>query len=309
MKQSIVLLFLLKSLFLLAQPQFVSPGAEWWYAYKGGFISAEGWDHIYYEKDTVVAGFACKKLISENFNRYSSNDTVPFNITYQAKFVRQQGDSVFLYNNPSWMLRWRTNPNVGDTYTMPIESSSNQMVCFIKVDSIKNIDINGQAMKKIYQSGRITFLNNPNIYAGGGNVEIYSHIGPSYSTFDYITCWGAFDCYPSNLCRFKNDITPLYQFNSAHCEVITSTQNPDIGSNLVVSPNPCSDYISFDFGQLAYLNDLSISIVDQTGRLVTSRAINAGEQVTISTSTLPSGIYNYLIRHKTGAFAGRFSKL
>lgn len=305
MRQSVLLLLLLSALTAFAQPQFVSPGAEWWYSFSGGFIQAEGWHHIYYEKDTVVAGFDCKKLLDDVYTRYGTNDTLPFEKATYAKFVRQQGDSVFLFSDPVWLLRWRTNPSVGATYTVQQKSWSTDYLVDIKVDSIKPVTINGQSVNKIYQSGKIrvgTFI------LGGGNVLIYSHIGPEYGTFDYITCWNSFDCFPAYLCRFKNNVIPLYEFNSSNCDVISSTQYPDFAGNLIVSPNPCTDYINFDFQRLTFLNDVNISIVDQSGRVLQTVSPPAGQITSVSTSGLPAGIYYYFISHSKGQFAGRFLK-
>lgn len=305
MRQSILLFLLLSSFTALAQPQFVSPGAEWWYSFSGGFIQAEGWHHIYYEKDTVVAGLSCKKLTEDVYTRYGTNDTLPFEKTTNAKFVRQQGDSVYLYSDPVWLLRWRTNPAVGATYTMQQKSWSTDYLVDIKVDSINPVNINGQAVNKIYQSGKIrvgTFI------LGGGNVVIYSHIGPEYGTFDYVTCWNSFDCFPAYLCRFKNDVIPLYLFSNFYCDVLSDTQQPDYSGNMVVSPNPCTDHISFDFSKLTNLDDLKITIVDQSGHVLQTAGIVAGQSTSVSTNSLPAGIYYYFISHSKGQFAGRFLK-
>lgn len=305
MRQSILLFLLLPSFAVIAQPQFVSPGAEWWYSFSGGFAFTEGWSHIYYEKDTVVSGLACKKLINESFFRDSPNDTVPFQKAFYYKFVRQQGDSVFVFVDPAWLLRWRTNPTVGTTFLTQKESWTTDYKVLVKVDSIKPVNINGQAMNKIYQSGKVMVGN---VVIGGDKVAIYSHIGPEYGSFNYMMCWDAFDCYNDHLCRFKNNAIPLYEFNSFNCDVISSTQSPDFAGNLVGSPNPCTDHISFDFTKLNYTGDLKISIVDKSGRILHTCLASTGQIAIVQTAGLPSGMYYYFIGSDNGQYAGRFLK-
>lgn len=307
MKKLFTFLLLLAGISASAQPQFLSPGAEWWYAFKGGFLISEGWHHIYIEKDTVVANYNCKKLIDDTYIRYGSNDTLPFSLNSRSMFIRQQGDSVFIYYAPVWMLRWRTDPQVGDTYTMQVYTWSTTELCDIKVDSIRELDINGQLVKKIYQHGALSA--GPNIIFGGGQVAIYSHIGPEYGTFDYIRCWGSLDCNDSYICRFKNDSIPLYQFNNYNCDLISATHDFDWSRNLKVSPNPCGDYLTFDFGPSANLSGATIALIDQSGRQIQNTTIESDYPVRIETAKLVPGIYFYFISHKNGRQVGKFCKI
>ncbi len=306
MKSIFTLFLLCTSIHLFAQPQFMTPGAEWWHGFKGGQLNAESWSHTYIEKDTIVANLSCKKLVTKTFVRYG-NQGGPFNLVIFSQFVRQQGDSVFLYNQP-WKFRWRTNPNVGDTYNLPVGTGEE---CKITVDSIKEVNINGKTMKKIYQKGKKYLISHPNITSGGGNVVIYSEIGPEYSKFDYLTCWGGFDCFPSYLCQFKNNEIPLYSFNHPYatgCDLISSAPEQNLNVEIKVHPNPCTDFIRFDFGATSQIKGLRLSLVDQTGHEIKNYALENAQTLQVETSHLPAGVYYYFGTHQEGYFAGKFIK-
>lgn len=310
LKRTLVYLFLFATATGFAHPQFVQPGAEWWYSFKGGFIYSEGWHHVFFEKDTVVANIACKKLVDETFSRYSSTATTPYIKRVYPIFVRQKGDSVFIYQSPAWVLRWRTNPAPGDSYLVQKDGWNSQNFGRITVDSIRQININGLVVNKIYQHG---VFGSGAVSQGSGNVVIYSHIGPSYGVFDYTTCWGSFDCYDSYLCRYKNNMVPLYHFNSPYCDVISNTHHASPDIEITVSPNPCTDEIVFDLGQTTLLKNSRLSITDQSGKLlrvivgVTASGPD-NNRIKVETADWASGLYFYFLTHETGTLAGKFVK-
>lgn len=305
MKSLFTLFLTCISIQLFAQPQFITPGAEWWHAFIGGQLNAQTWSHTYVEKDTTVNNLSCKKLITEDFVRYGNQG--PFNLVIKPRFIRQSGDSVFLFEQ-SWKLLWRTNPNVGDTYTFPEDT---YVECKITVDSIKEVNINGKILKKIYQKGYKSLIGAPNIYAGSGQVVIYSEIGPEHSIFDYTRCWGAYDCFSRYLCQFKNDEIPLYNFNHPYasgCNLISSAPEQNLNVEIKVQPNPCTDFIQFEFNASTQIKGLRLSLVDQTGHEIKNYTLENTQTLRVETSDLPAGVYYYFGTHEEGYFAGKFIK-
>jgi hypothetical protein len=288
------------SIITFAQPQFAAPGAQWWYGFKGGFIYSEGWNHTVYESDTIVAGKSCKKLHVTIYSR--SNQADPYTAFSFDKFVYQQGDSVFLYNNPNWMLRWRTNPIVGTTYVIQQVSWSNAYPLTIRVDSIKTVIIGTQTVKKIWQTGTSS-------QGIGDHAVIYDRIGPEYGDFEYTNCWGALDCYPTTLCAYQDNITPHYDFTSSVCNLITNSHSPAVLQQpLLITPNPCSADLHFDLTPLAG-QESNLSIINMAGKLVKTLKIDQSERYDLNTRELAPGQYVYRFTTKQAVYAGRFVKI
>lgn len=292
----------------LAQPQFLAPGAEWWYTFRGGMIQVEGWNHYYVEKDTVVDNLPCKKLLCNSYSRQISTGGSFTQNTY-ASFVRQQGDSVFLYKVSKWMLRWRTNPSAGATYTMPYQYWSDSYQINIKVDSIKPITIGGKPMKRIFQSGKIVLVAQPSIVLGGGRGVIISHIGPEASVnFDYTTCWNSFDCFDNHLCRYRSAEIPLHFFNSSNCDVISHSEEPGLSSSLHLIPNPCTDRIQLVLDGTIPSEIFEVSIVSQSGQLVHTQAVFLQKTLELEIQNLPPGVYYCYVRGEQAHAVERFVK-
>ena len=86
------------------------------------------------------------------------------------------------------------------------------------------------------------------------------------------------------------------------CPANVSTGSPDAGLHLTVSPNPFSDWIMVESGEVPMQ---SAFLYDATGRLV--RAIDAGENISLQLQTgdLPPGFYSLEVRTKDG-YSGVF---
>ncbi len=285
---------------VIAQPQIAPQGAEWWYGFKGGFIYQEGWNHYVYEKDTVVAGMSCKKLLQNYYSR--SNDTSSYSLYKLTRFIAQKGDSVFVYSDPVWLFRWRTNPAVGNTFDIQRYSWSPAYIFTIKVDSIKTVNLGGQSVKKIWLKGT------SNSGLGGGDVVIYDKIGPEYGDFDYAQCWGALDCYPPSLCKYKDNQFPLYEFSLPVCDLITETKNPIHLGVLPVHPNPCHDILRFDVSKLESTN-LTLTVFNQTGKLLKTLKFPFSNTLEIQVGDLLPGVYQYQLTGNKSVYSGRFVKM
>jgi hypothetical protein len=284
----------------IAQPQVAPQGAEWWYGFKGGFIYQEGWNHFIYEKDTMVAGMACKKLIQNQYSR--SNVSDPYSLFSLSRFIAQKGDSVFVYSDPEWLFRWRTNPPVGSTFEIQKYSWSSAYKFTIKVDSIKTVNLGGQSVKKIWIKGT------SNVGIGGGSVVIYDKIGPEFGDFDYVICWGATDCFPSSLCKYKDNQFPLFEFSSSVCDLITPTKSPIQAGVLPVSPNPCHDILRLDVSQLESTH-LTLSVFDQAGKLLKTLKCPFPTTIEVQTGDLLPGVYQYQLTGNNAVYSGRFVKI
>ena len=66
----------------------------------------------------------------------------------------------------------------------------------------------------------------------------------------------------------------------------------EIKHNISLYPNPASSYVNINPGELSYGTNVSIQMIDMTGRIVYSEIIKTTyDEISINTSTLPEGLY------------------
>ncbi len=116
-----------------------------------------------------------------------------------------------------------------------------------------------------------------------------------------------------------------YEFHniSAHivcddCPTVTEICCPGHTSSIakptsLVYPNPANESLTISFAQ-SQNDDVSVSIINAIGQVVTKKEIDKGKvnqtnKMTLSTSDLPEGIYFYIIRTNGTQTSGRFTVL
>lgn len=121
---------------------------------------------------------------------------------------------------------------------------------------------------------------------GSGNINRQLEIPATTLTLTY--CWDAcFQC---------NGSDPTASLNDA------------IFNNLLVSPNPAEDVVSFDFGDATFDN-VTISVYDLSGKQVLT-SNTSSNAIDFNISDLDSGSYIYTVTSSKGARAsGKVTKL
>lgn len=104
---------------------------------------------------------------------------------------------------------------------------------------------------------------------------------------------------------YVNDIKNFYNSQSFSCDEsllgIPTINASAMVNNVLTYPNPASTGITF---KMSSGNNKYITIVDITGRLVLNAPINSN-QVELTVSSYPSGVYLYEIADKSGEVTGR----
>jgi hypothetical protein len=109
---------------------------------------------------------------------------------------------------------------------------------------------------------------------------------------------------PTTGCRNRFELNVFYNPNA---DCTTGIEATDLESSIRVLPNPVSDMLLLDFGQLQTVHALYIS--DAAGRVVFGQQnINNPAPMRILCSDWPAGIYFVQIAHKTGVFAKKIAK-
>ena len=226
---------LLCSTNVFAQVELVD-GIEWEYL---AFNALSG--EVYENKnqidgDTIINNVNCKKLKREAFNcnqRY-----------YSEEYVYVEDNKLYYYHfeDSLFQLLYDFNPNVGDTIKIRnwgyFENADSHF--YLKVDSIKQVNLNGEILNEIYteygshDGTEIVFYNFYFKYIEG--------IG-SLGNFFYFTDTGWCDGrhVTELFCYHHPDYGSLI-FNPEKCSVMVETNEVDEKLSVEVFPNPTTNY-------------------------------------------------------------------
>ena len=288
------------------QTTFAPSGAEWWYGFRGGFIQVEGWTHFIYEKDTVAFARPCKKIAGTTFLRFIDSGD-PYQVSQKPPlFFHQTGDSIFVLAGDTWMFRWRTSPMPGDTFNIQVSNNPNGFVYHVTVDSVVAATFNNQTINKIYIYAEGA---SPGQLGNSGHALLYDKFGSAFGDFFFYQCWGLLDCYPSSLCKYKDDNFPLYEFSSPVCDgtQVSGASETAAIPGIKASPNPCTDMLRFDLSTQEAAQ-WRLAIYDQQGRLLKEFVNDTDDILQIQVTDLQAGIYIYQLNNGYKVFSGRFIK-
>ncbi len=77
------------------------------------------------------------------------------------------------------------------------------------------------------------------------------------------------------------------EFVEERCEFVGVEMSENV-NNFLIYPNPASDVVTFDINDPS---EGSLYIIDHTGHMIFQRQLNGSDITTISTATIPSGVY------------------
>lgn len=289
----LLLTFLFVSCFiqhLHAQTSFFPQGTEWFYTFKNyGLIQSRGFTQYTYSGDTLLLSQNAKIITSKTYFTDFSDPTIVIDtIENYSLILNQSGDSIQYYSNGEFKLLWRTGLSAGATF----EVEKYGLFYTMTVDSTAYTTIGGQQIKQ-------TWIKGTNQWIGGGSELIYDYFGPS-SGFFYSNCWGAYDCFPPSLCKYKNNQTGVLDFNGLFCENITGVSEEFTNWNVRIFPNPFSALFQIDLQDNQ--EDIKLyQIYNQTGELLLSNTINALKRQAVDMSAFIPGIYYCRVLSENGS--------
>jgi len=238
-----LILFLIIAPECLFSQSFAPPGAVWHYQFKPFlFEPPEEVIEVRAKQDTLIQGKVCRWL--ELTQKPSDLHTQPGIAVYE------EGSKVFFVEDTSFYLLYDFALKEGDTYTSRLTvafDTSNQSIWFskigiVKIDSTKTLLVDGQLRKLQYISSD-TFGFWGTILEGIGRLEwLFPRIG--YPSGDYSEILGII-CYKDGEIGYGDTTSCLTSAVDDLWQLVAA--KPQVW----LSPNPASEYVTFDWGEVS----------------------------------------------------------
>ncbi|MDD3876906.1 MAG: T9SS type A sorting domain-containing protein [Bacteroidales bacterium] len=258
MKAKITILSLLIFLIVItmlkqtkSQSTWFPEGATWYYGCTS--FAMEGYQKLYYTKDTIIKGLEFKTIASLHVIYDFINASTNTYLNEEAYFLREDSNIVYWYhqNLDTIYTLYNFNSSIGDTWKIPPDpiATENDTAFYgsftiALVDSIDHVVINGDSLKRIF----LTYSGSSTCYYGGtgsyciGNVivEKMGALAWLFPTSTYIM-----DLYTCGSLRCYEDISfPLHNFYpSTPCDFTVGIENHPQNSTIKIYPNPTNNYV------------------------------------------------------------------
>jgi hypothetical protein len=282
MKKLLLLFFILFQFNIsISQVTFCPTGAEWHYLFSEGFSP---WslvnEKISRYKDSTIGNATYKMLYHSH--AYSFNGDVQGFFT----FIKQKGYTVFFKNSTTannWEILYNFSCSVGNSWTNSITNYSTISTFTTIVDSIKQMNINGQNLKVFI----VTMQSPDHSYHKS---KIIEGIGNTHFLFDFEAIpYHTDGPWSLDILCYKDNSLGLKQFTNLDCNFsdIVSIDENKFSSNFKLFPNPCTTRFSISNPQN---NFTSLKIYDAMGKQVHNQKFTADENV-IDVGALSKGLY------------------
>ncbi|WP_167609420.1 T9SS type A sorting domain-containing protein [Maribellus sediminis] len=293
MKKLILLLITLIPLLSFSQ-NWADYNSVWHYS-QINFATPPDLSYIKFEAigDTVINGDTVKIILEEDLSR---TDTISSKI-----FMKSDSGKVYLFipEISSYQLIYDFVANTGDTIEVycrqtPISMDS---TITIRVDSVSNIDVNGNNLKVQYVSQ--IYSEGDEYYMEG---EIIENIGWTGFMFP-LHAW-ADPPYGGPLRCFQNDKTGLLKLTEIDCDYLTSNTIIEKQNQIKIYPNPAKNNILFNFGNRQIER---IQIMDCNGRVSGNFVVQLLQEFNLSVEKYKPGFYFYKTTDNSGLIqTGKF---
>ena len=286
---------------------FAPVGAKWYYDYDQFWTS--GYLLIESVSDTVIDGFACKKLAkSKKHYNYVTEEVKQFVFGYE--YMTQIDDSVMIYRYGKLRKLYDLNAEIGDTLTFPgsehepVQDSSLMYGRTVVVGK-GTVEFDGQTLRYIDLKNYRNWEESPwqfTAYVDYGNdyymsARICEKIGNISGYLlpeicyeaDATESWGALRCY--------SDDAMSVSFSDEECDYVPSDVGIDetTASSINIYPNPANDNVTISL--TGSYN--SIEIYDSFGRMMMSQQVNtttSQQVIDVDISSYTSGLYLVVIK-------------
>lgn len=293
MKTFFTLLFLIVCITAQSQTGFAPVGATWYYSLGAGF-SPPNCLKIVVEKDTVVQGQPCRKLVRNRTIGCAWAQNL-------VEFVFEADSAVYFFdfNFQAFHLLYDFKLQAGDSWKTPWQVHCESPWCdepvtdtlVVIVDSVSQVQINGQWLKRQHVHGFPVLGTEPDAYFEGIITEklgfdrylflsLYADLIP-------LICEGGL---PFGLQAFENTDLGFYETDiwvpSEFCDYLVDTRTPSQPAAIHLFPNPVSDKLTIegsDDGEIVY------ELRSITGKILKQGVFRQSRQVDVS--NLPAGVY------------------
>ena len=277
-------------------PEFAPIGAEWYYNYDPDITLDDGYQKISVLKDTIIDNHNCRLLQIRNIG-YSYFYQKNYNYKAGNIILYESGDTVHYYKNGQFYILYDFSAKSGDTF-YSISYLPNCTQAFkVRVDSISNIEINDQLLKKFH----ITL-----------NDSLQANYIEKIGYNDYLLPQFGLGCeiltgphYPGPLrCYYDNEIG-VYSTNIVSaCDYITISDKIEmLNEGIRVFPNPANDFITISNPSKIYIKTIELTYF--TGRVVQTWKAQETVENTLNIQHIPPGIYLLKATTETGIKTGK----
>jgi hypothetical protein len=278
LKSFVLCLFYLSAATIAKAQNFAPVGAKWYYTQYDASGPGIGYTWFESEKDTVVQGQPCRKIIGQG------------SCAFVSPYLFDRNDSVFFYHSQrhEFCLLYHFGAAIGDTWTVYHYNESDSTV--LMVDSIGIFNVDGAALRTIHTS---VVNQGENQYIFGGT--LIERIGAAYLFPVIEMC----DMGPSEL-RCYDDPDISFHQGPYECEEVTTSIDEGWGfDNIIVYPNPFSDYLSIELLK-GKRENIGLIITSMSGQVVIRSSFDGqADKVVIDLRYLDSGIYFLTISNRT----------
>lgn len=283
MKKIISVLLVIISLNVYSQ-DFAPLGTQWHYTFSN--FSVFGYVKITSAKDTVVAGYGCKKLhkYRETYD-YMSSEYIYEDLG--DEIIRSDEDKVYIYRNGLFYTLFDFSAQIGNiwnvplTYNVPVDCDT---IGSVKVIAVGDTTLQGENLRYIV----VEPIENTAWYLSGTIIEdigpVEQYLFPEQGCIVDFCEGGAFRCFDNGVIHLESGPYP--------CEyVMVNTTDLDV-NYLNCFPNPAKTQITFELPANTDHNILQIK--DVFGKTIADISISKGQtQLQWNCSLIPGGVYFY----------------
>jgi len=256
-----VIAFVLFAVTVFSQVTWGPVGAKYHYTYwYDDFMSIQtGIMEVEVAGDTVIQGKNCR-IFQQNSGIIGWNWGCDGN-----QYLYEESSRVNFFDdaNQSFQLLYDFTKETGESWEVPLCEN----LCYpfqnltVRVDSVSLTELNGMMIK----TQHVTFLNGSGIPFG--NDRVYEGIGSATQMFFVDENCTTADVGFLNLRCFDSPIDGLFNFIGEDCDVINSvTQGFGRNFDFIISPNPASDFVRFQFPDILRGKNLNCIIFSSDGR-------------------------------------------
>lgn len=246
MKKQLLLPILFCLLFLpfssLKAQNWAPVGATWYFTQTFFSSSDISYTKVEVEKDTIVLGKNCSKLIG-NFD----------GCMWKSQFMYESNDSVYFYHptNNKFEMLFDFGATAGDIWKIPNYSENFGVggadTTELFVDSVGMIIVSGESLRVIYTKQINSSSSN---YEFGG--AIIEKIGASYMFPSYFAC----DPVPGDIRCYSDGVIDYKTINFVCDAQHVGLEDENLAA-INISPNPFNDY--FDISTNQEIKDITLT--------------------------------------------------
>lgn len=287
MQSSLLTILLCVPLLVFGQ-SWCPPGAHW--SYSLSTFGGGGFAHYMYEKDTVIDGTNCKKLLGYS-EIQSTVPGPPF-----AQFTYESNDTVFFFLDGIFKPVYYFNAALGDTIEVPLLNQPCGDMLKIVVDSVSTLQVQGHNLRYY----RATYDDSTTSPTSIHVVERFGTINEGMIPKAF--CEGFGSTFMQTLGCYQDNTISEYQVTPGiTCEYYFPTgiaENAALAASITLLPNPATASLSINTGNNSIKQ---YEVVNIEGRVLITGTLET-RNILIDVSAFPTGIYLVKLQLQDGQY-------